>query len=193
MHATLAIYSFSLPFSLTFRPKFNASVLRQQLPSTLLHAKSPTLNELLLFSLVAWWCWWLAALLCYGSSCFASGSACCKRRIINEKPFSFSPFRKIHPHAHSVCEKRRSVAWFGWSVQWVRLHLFVLTWSECVHKYQNMELNRVSVWSMPLTKYIGKGIIFSIDGVCDGDFSTEPKPHDIKCILFSFFSLSFFD
>lgn len=72
-----------------------------------------------------------------------------------------------------------------------------LFWREanasCVHKYQNMELNRISVWSMPLTKYIGKGIIFSIDGVCDGDFSTEPKPHDIKCILFSFFSLSFFD
>lgn len=118
MHATLYSHSFAF----TSRPKFNAAVYvhHQQLPSACEIACSR-------WSLVS--IGGLAALLCYGSSCFAS--AWPQKADYQRKAIFFSPFRKIHPHAHSALGShtlRRTVS--AGFIRWVRLHLFVLTWNE---------------------------------------------------------------
>lgn len=110
------------------------------------------IDELLLSLRVdvgCWCCWWLAALLCYGSSCFASTSY--KRRISGEKPFSFlrsekSTHMRIRTHTHG----KRFVRPMGA----ITLVCSVVPANDsCVHKYQNMELNRVLVRSMLSQKY----------------------------------------
>lgn len=101
--------------------------------------------------------------------------------------FLFSVFRNIHPHAHShahTWKTVRSSDGFDYTcLFWCAAN------DSCVHKYQNMELNRVFRAVDAFDKILANGLSFRLMEFVMAIFQPNRNRIDIKCNFF----LSFFD